>query len=233
MGFRDDSEALRARIGVLEAELDDAREQAARAAELARELEATKERLAALEAEQGTEREKELAKKLFETKRELAEAKAATRPPTTPRVSTAGAVLGLGVLLFLSVVAWKYVTGRREPAPDLVRSEPLDPVYDPYAEPVGRQFRYGVVRTSTVDTVTVGQRCEVELSHNEVVVLRCAERELQRGWAPCSHHRARATRCRTPEGETSQIDADFERETARFTTPAGSITVALEPQAPE
>ncbi|MCZ7683340.1 MAG: hypothetical protein M5U28_32950 [Sandaracinaceae bacterium] len=130
MAFRDESEALRARVDVLERELGHAQREAERARALERELAEAKERLERLE-EDRPEGDEELRAELARLRERLVEAEAKARPAPAAQAEASKsrnprALLVYVVVLMLSGGLWLAIQRRwvREPSADPDREAP-------------------------------------------------------------------------------------------------------------
>lgn len=251
MGFRDDREALRARVDALERELARKQLEAERAAELERELAEARARIERLEKED-LEGDEELRAELrrarerigeLEAKVRAREERAAPARDLRDRAKHIMGVLVIGTLLFLGAMAWAASMDEdrsdRAPfgpaAPDVPSGtyeappgepdapQPPSPLPRPPA-PVGPDVLVRRWGTSTTEGWRhANGRCEVALHRDDVLSVTCRGEEIRRQRVMCAEAYA------TCESEDGALTVDFAGASASVQTSEGPIEIALDP----
>lgn len=258
MGFRDESEALRARVDVLERELGHAQREAERARALERELADAKQRLERLE-EDRPEGDEELRAELARLRERLMEAEAKARHAPRPRAEAKSprnprAMLAYVIVLALCGGFWLAIRHRFAPEPSVdpgwETPTPADwvpplpegfPTVDPPPPPAPAPPVAPVVAPPEEDALLrrwgtsatpgwrhEGGRCEILVEQGETLVVTCRGEELHRGFVPCAPD---YTSCATPDDDALRVD--FAAGQAVIRTDDGLVAIELDPPGPE
>ncbi len=258
MGFRDESEALRARVDVLERELGHAQREAERARALERELAEAKERLERLEDDR-PEGDEELRAELARLRERLMEAEAKARHAPAARAEASKSRNPRALLVYVAVLMLSgglcLVIQRRwvrEPSADPEWEAPTSadwvppipeelPAVDPPRPPapaprvapaVAPPEEDGLLRRWGTSTTPgwrhEGGRCEILVDLGETVVVTCRGEELHRGFVPCAPD---YTSCATPDDDALRVD--FAAGRAVIRTDEGLVAIELDPPGPE